>query len=67
MKPISLVFEFANEKGIKQPMFFTQPINIIVAEQEQEVLVKLADVQAAINAGYYAAGYVSYEAASCIR
>lgn len=63
MKPISLVFEFANEQGVKQPIFFTQPIKIIVAEQEEDVLTKLADVQAAVDAGYYAAGYVSYEAA----
>ena len=63
MKPMSLLFEFVNEQGRKQPLFFTEPINIIVASHQEEVLAKFSDVQRAVDSGYYAAGYVSYEAA----
>ena len=63
MKSISLLFEFANEQGIKEPLFFTEPNKIIVAYHQEEVLSKLTEVQKAVDDGYYAAGYVSYEAA----
>ena len=63
MKPMSLLFEFVNEQGRKQPLFFTEPINIIVADHQEEVLAKFSEVQMAVDSGYYAAGYVSYEAA----
>ena len=63
MKPFSLLFDFANEQGIKQPLFFTEPIKIIVATHQEEVLSKFSEVQMAVDSGYYAAGYVSYEAA----
>ena len=63
MEPFSLLFDFANEQGIKQPLFFTEPIKIIVATHQEEVLSKFSEVQMAVDSGYYAAGYVSYEAA----
>lgn len=63
MNSIFLLFEFANEQGIKQPVFFSEPIQIIVAYNQDEVLMKLSEVQNAVDSGYYAAGYVSYEAA----
>ena len=63
MKSISLLFEFANEQGMKQPVFFTQPSKIIVAHNQDEVLSKLSEVQKIVDEGYYAAGFVSYEAA----
>lgn len=63
MEPISLLFDFANEQGMKHPLFFTEPIKIIVANHQEEVLSKFSEVQMAVDSGYYAAGYVSYEAA----
>ena len=63
MKSITLLFEFVNELGIKEPLFFTEPNKIIVANHQDEVLSKMREVQKAVDDGYYAAGYVSYEAA----
>lgn len=63
MKTISLLFEFTDLQGNKQPVFFTQPRKIITAYKQEEVLLKFSEVQIAVDAGYYAAGYVSYEAA----
>lgn len=63
MEPFSLLFNFANEQGLKAPLFFTAPIKIIEANQIEEVLPKFLEVQKEVDSGYYAAGYVSYEAA----
>ena len=63
MNSIFLLFEFANEQGMKQPILFSEPIQIIEANDQDEVLTKLSEVQKAVDSGYYAAGYVSYEAA----
>ena len=62
MEPFTLLFDFANEQGIKTPLFFTEPIKIIAANHVEEVLPKFIEVQKAVDSGYYAAGYVSYEA-----
>ena len=45
------------------PLFFAHPEQIIVAWEVEEVLPALEEVQEAVNAGFYAAGYVGYEAA----
>ncbi|MFJ8259889.1 aminodeoxychorismate synthase component I [Peribacillus asahii] len=63
MEQNSLFFHFANEQGIKQPLFFTHPKQIVETSNLDEVLTKMLEVQAYVNQGYYAAGYVSYEAA----
>ena len=41
MKSNTLLFEFANEQGIKEPLFFTEPNKIIVAHHQDEVLSKM--------------------------
>lgn len=63
MEPFTLLFDYANEQGIKTPLFFTEPIKIITTNHLEEVLPKFLEVQKEVDSGYYAAGYVSYEAA----
>ncbi|NEY21071.1 aminodeoxychorismate synthase component I [Bacillus ginsengihumi] len=58
-----LLFEFMNEKGEQSPILFTQPTNIIVAYTIDEVLPCMLKIQEAVADGFFAAGYVSYEAA----
>lgn len=53
-----LFFEFAD-----QPLLFENPIEIIEAYTLEDVKAGLEKVQRAARSGYYAAGYVSYEAA----
>ncbi|MUK88313.1 aminodeoxychorismate synthase component I [Ornithinibacillus sp. L9] len=62
MNPL-LFFEFMNANGEKEPLLFKEPIDIIVANNIDEVIPTLQNVQAAVHKGYYAAGYLSYEAA----
>lgn len=57
--PITLRFDFAGAP----PLAFRTPRHIIRADALSEVLPALAAVQKASEAGFYAAGYVSYEAA----
>ncbi len=57
--PVSLRFDFA---GVS-PLAFRNPRQIIRAERLSDVLPALGAVQRASEAGFYAAGYVSYEAA----
>jgi len=59
MKPL-LRFDF---NGENHPFVFKDPIHIIIASSIDEVLPMLEKVQAATDEGYYAAGYISYEAA----
>ncbi|MBM7645596.1 para-aminobenzoate synthetase/4-amino-4-deoxychorismate lyase [Scopulibacillus daqui] len=58
-----LFFEFADRDGKKHPKAFHNPEEIIAAHSIDEVIPALIKVQNAVNAGYYAAGYLSYEAA----
>ncbi|MBA9027062.1 aminodeoxychorismate synthase component I [Peribacillus huizhouensis] len=47
----------------KECRFFQNPLKIIEAHTIDEVLKALENIQKEVNAGYYAAGYLSYEAA----
>jgi para-aminobenzoate synthetase / 4-amino-4-deoxychorismate lyase len=58
-----LFFEFADSHGKKQPLLFENPIELIEIHTTEEVKMGLEKIQAAARSGYYAAGYVSYEAA----
>lgn len=58
-----LLYEFRNEDGEIQPLFFAEPLNVFEASDLSEVPAVLERVEQAVDAGYYAAGYVSYEAA----
>jgi para-aminobenzoate synthetase / 4-amino-4-deoxychorismate lyase len=61
--PLSLLFHFTDKQGKKTPLYFTEPKEVLIAYSIEDVLPKFQKVQEAIEQGYYAAGYVSYEAA----
>ena len=54
-----LRFDFAGDA----PLCFQNPVEIVTATRLGEVLPALAAVERASEAGFYAAGYVTYEAA----
>ncbi|UOQ95271.1 aminodeoxychorismate synthase component I [Halobacillus shinanisalinarum] len=58
-----LFFEFADQNGNKQPMWFTEPHFIIKADSLEEVASAFTQVEEALEKGFYIAGCVSYEAA----
>ncbi len=58
-RPVFLRFDFAGDA----PLSFQNPVEVITATRLGEVLPALAAVERASEAGFYAAGYVSYEAA----
>ncbi|MFD9627147.1 aminodeoxychorismate synthase component I [Peribacillus muralis] len=60
---LSLIFHFTDKQGDSRPLSFTNPIKVYSAHSIEEVLPQFQRVQEAIDQGYYAAGYVSYEAA----
>ncbi|KZE39902.1 aminobenzoate synthetase [Bhargavaea cecembensis] len=57
-----LSFEYASAKGHIIPRTFRNPEKVIRAEQIDEVIPALREVQEAVDAGWYAAGFLSYEA-----
>ncbi len=59
-----LVFDFDNESDIHQRRVFSNPIQVISAYRVDEVEAALSEVQIAVQKGYYAAGFLSYEAAA---
>ncbi len=58
-----LLFDFVAEDGNIERKVFENPIKIVTTTTLQEVRKALDEVQQAVDRGYYAAGYVSYEAA----
>lgn len=58
-----LLFEFADQYGVIKPLSFSEPVKIIMATQIEDVISCLQQVQEEVSRGYYAAGYLSYEAA----
>ncbi|WP_349728365.1 aminodeoxychorismate synthase component I [Peribacillus frigoritolerans] len=61
--PLSLIFHFTDKQGDSRPLYFTNPKKVFTAHSIEDVLPQFQKVQEAIQQGYYAAGYVSYEAA----
>lgn len=59
-----LSFEFGFSTDEILPMTFRNPHKVIAAHTIEEVLPCLQLVQDAVNNGYYAAGYLSYESAA---
>src|SRR5699024_10380037 len=58
-----LQFDFRlNQEAELHPIIFTDPIEIIMTYQIDEIKPSLAKVEAAINNGHYVAGYMNYEA-----
>jgi para-aminobenzoate synthetase/4-amino-4-deoxychorismate lyase len=60
---VFLRFDFPDASGRPHPILFADPLDVIVARQVDDVLPAMRRVDAALDAGCYAAGFVSYEAA----
>jgi len=58
-----LYFNFINDQEGMNPLQFSNPIKQLVAHSIDKVIPCLLQVQQAVDDGYYAAGYISYEAA----
>ena len=58
-----LLFDFPEPSGQRCSLRFADPIKLIVARTLDEVRPALRAVQQAVDAGYYAGGYLAYEAA----
>ena len=59
---MTLRFDFNNETRL-----FEHPVKIIQTSQLTQVIAKLAEVEQAVEQGFYAAGYLSYEAAGAFQ
>ncbi|XJZ25720.1 aminodeoxychorismate synthase component I [Bacillota bacterium Lsc_1132] len=58
-----LSFEFADAHGKINPITFQNPLKVIIAHTLEEVLPSFQLIQEAVEQGYYAAGFLSYESA----
>ncbi|MGE6259157.1 aminodeoxychorismate synthase component I [Heyndrickxia sporothermodurans] len=58
-----LLFEFAQHDGSINPLLFKNPEKIITTSRIDEVISCMEEIQEQVSKGYYAAGYLSYEAA----
>lgn len=59
-----LRFDFIDTLGLPGPVCFSQPERVIVAHEVGEVGAALRAVEEGTRHGFYAAGYVAYEAAA---
>jgi para-aminobenzoate synthetase / 4-amino-4-deoxychorismate lyase len=60
----TLIFDFPDgDTGRPERTTFRDPLQVLVAREVEEVLAALTAIEAAVNDGMYAAGYVAYEAA----
>ena len=58
-----LIFDFTTETSAMQRLIFSRPTEIISANCVDQIEPALCEVQGFVKRGYYAAGYISYEAA----
>jgi para-aminobenzoate synthetase / 4-amino-4-deoxychorismate lyase len=58
-----LAFEYADSNGIIKPLTFQNPVSVITTSKLEDVLPSFQLVQEAVDKGYYAAGFLSYESA----
>ena len=63
LKDPFLYFNYVNNSGEFTPLQFTKPIRVLIAQTISEVIPFMEIIQQAVNDGYYAAGYLAYEAA----
>ena len=56
-------FDFINHDGEIEPLTFRRPLRVVMATTLDQVRPALHEIQAAVHAGNYAAGYISYESA----
>ncbi|MBD8014453.1 aminodeoxychorismate synthase component I [Planococcus wigleyi] len=62
-----LLYEFRSEDGEIEPLLFTDPLEVFETHLLAEVPTILEKLEQALNKGFYAAGYVSYEAAPAFQ
>ncbi|MEH7255261.1 aminodeoxychorismate synthase component I [Neobacillus niacini] len=58
-----LSFEFADSNEKINPLTFQNPLRVITAQKIEDVLPSFQLIQEAVEKGYYAAGFLSYESA----
>lgn len=58
-----LYFDFKQFAHQGTPLAFSDPIDVLIANQHDDVIPCLQQIIKKVSAGYYAAGYLSYEAA----
>jgi para-aminobenzoate synthetase/4-amino-4-deoxychorismate lyase len=58
-----LHFEFASSSGEIRPLLFERPKEVLAAHTIGEVVPCLERVEEAVSAGYYAAGFLTFESA----
>ncbi|MFB1051324.1 aminodeoxychorismate synthase component I [Paraliobacillus sp. JSM ZJ581] len=56
-------FSFQTDRENQQPITFTNPVAVYQTTDMNQVIPMLEKVEKALNNGYYAAGFLSYEAA----
>ncbi|HSP21213.1 MAG TPA: aminodeoxychorismate synthase component I [Planococcus sp. (in: firmicutes)] len=62
-----LVYEFRNSAGDIEPIVFTDPVRVLETRNLQDIPGILKEIESALAQGFYAAGYVSYEAAPAFQ
>lgn len=58
-----LLFEFPDENGTVKPSVFSKPAKVLSASQLDDIPDVMDALEEAVKNGFYAAGYISYEAA----
>ncbi|TWT28128.1 aminodeoxychorismate synthase component I [Planomicrobium sp. CPCC 101110] len=58
-----LLFEFPDENGTVNPLAFSKPVKVLSASQLEDIPDVMDALEEAVKDGFYAAGYISYEAA----
>ncbi|MFS0752724.1 aminodeoxychorismate synthase component I [Oceanobacillus sp. 1P07AA] len=57
-----LIFDFAFDEQKKKRLVFSDPVDMIVANAKSEVISAMEKIETYIKQGFYAGGYISYEA-----
>lgn len=58
-----LLYEFCNSEGKIEPKAFKEPVEVLQTERLEDIPAIMEAIEAAIDKGFYVAGYLSYEAA----
>lgn len=58
-----LLYEFRNSEGKIEPKAFKDPVEVLQTERLEDIPAIMEAIEAAIDKGFYVAGYLSYEAA----
>lgn len=58
-----LYFQFSDGEGKIKPLYFSNPKEIIIANEIKDVIPSILKIQKYVESGLFAAGYMSYESA----